>query len=83
MPFFDRRGRYEFRGRGLRDVRRQQLGELVICAVTAEKLLCRRVHKRDELLLCAEHGGVAHREQCVERVDDQSIAHFPIPPKMY
>ena len=55
----------------------------MIRTVAAKKFLCRRVHKRDELLLHAEHGGVAHREQRVERVDDQSIAHFPIPPKMY
>ena len=83
VAFFDRCRRDEFRGRGFCDVRRQQLGELVIRAVAAKKLLCCRVHKRDELLLRAEHGGVAHQEQRVERVDDQSIAHFPIPPKMY
>ena len=79
VALFNRCGCDEFRGRGLRDVRRQQLRELVIRAVAAKKFLCRRVHKRDELLLRAEHGGVAHREQRVERVDDQSIAHFPIP----
>ena len=83
MALFNRGRRDEFRSRGLRDVRRQQLGEFVICAVAAKQFLRRRVHKRDKLLLRADHGGVAHRKQRVERVDDQSIAHFPIPPEMY
>ena len=45
VAFFDCCGRDEFRGRGFRDVRRQQLGELVIRTVAAKKFLCRRVHK--------------------------------------
>ena len=83
MALADHGGGHKFRRRGLGDVIRQQLGELVIRAVAAKELLCRRVHKCDELPLRAEHGCGAHGKQRAERVDDVCIAHFPIPPEMY
>lgn len=83
MALADHGGGHKFRRRGLGNVVRQQLGELVVCAVAAKELLRRRIHKCDELLLRTEHGCRAHGKQCAERVDDVRIAHFPIPPEMY